>query len=77
MLGAGLASMGVPKNSILQYETAIKMGKFILIAHGSTKEVSHARAIISGTTAEVFEQHHPALAIPDERSALAKSECAA
>ena len=77
VLGAGLASMGIPKNSILQYETAIKMGRFVLIAHGSTKEVSHAREIISGTTAEAFEQHHPALSIPDGRSALAKCECAA
>jgi hypothetical protein len=31
---------------------------------------------ISGTTVEVFAQHHAALASPDKRSALAKCECA-
>jgi hypothetical protein len=76
-LGAGLYSLGIPKNSILQYETALKMGKYILIAHGSTKDVTHAREIISGTAAEAFEQHHPMLASPDGRAALAKCECAA
>jgi hypothetical protein len=77
VLGAGLYSLGIPKNSILQYETEIKMGKFVLIAHGSIKEVSHAREIISCTPAEAFEQHHAALANPERRAALAKCECAA
>src|ERR1700692_3319415 len=31
-LGAGLYSMGIPKNSIIQYETAVKSGKYVLIA---------------------------------------------
>ena len=34
-LGAGLFSMGIPRDSMLQYETAIKAGKFVVIAHGS------------------------------------------
>ena len=35
-LGAGLYGMGIPKDSILQYETALKSGKFVVIAHGVT-----------------------------------------
>ena len=35
VLGAGIYSIGIPKDSILKYETAIKGGKFVLIAHGS------------------------------------------
>ena len=73
VIGAGLYSMGIPKNSILQYETALKTGKFVLIAHGSMKEVSHARDIISRTSAQAFSQHHPVR----EFGALAKCECAA
>jgi uncharacterized membrane protein len=42
-LGAGLYSIGIPKNSILKYETAAKNGKFILIAHGTADEVSRAK----------------------------------
>ena len=34
-IGAGLYSLGIPKDSILSYETALKAGKFVLIAHGS------------------------------------------
>lgn len=51
VIGAGLFSLGIPKNSIVQYETALKTGKFVLIAHGSAKEAAHARDIISRTPA--------------------------
>ncbi len=56
-LGAALYSQGIPKNSVLQYETAIKTGKFVVIAHGTDAEVINARKIIDHTSAETFEQH--------------------
>ena len=59
-LGAGLYSMGIPKDSILQYETAVKSGKYVLIAHGSDVETVHAREIISRTNPEALEAHQPA-----------------
>ena len=65
-IGAALFSLGIPKDSILLYETALKTDKFVLIAHGSIKEVSHAREIINGTPAVAFEQHHSAHASPEE-----------
>ena len=34
-IGAGLCSLGIPKDSILRYETALKTGKFVVIAHGT------------------------------------------
>ena len=58
-LGAGLYGMGIPKNSILQYETAVKSGKYVLIAHGSDAETVHARAIISRTNPEALQEHQP------------------
>ena len=39
VLGAALADIGIPKDSILEYETEIKAGKFMLIAHGTHIEV--------------------------------------
>lgn len=45
-LGAGLYSMGIPKDSILKYETAIKAEKFILVMHGAADELSQAKAIL-------------------------------
>ena len=59
-LGAGLYGMGIPRNSILQYETAVKSGKYVLIAHGSDAETVHAREIISRTNPEALESHQPA-----------------
>ena len=59
-LGAGLYSMGIPKDSILRYETAVKSGKYVLIAHGSDVETVHAREIISRTNPEALESHQPA-----------------
>jgi hypothetical protein len=50
-LGAGLYSIGIPKNSVLKYETAIKGGKYLVIAHGTADEVARAKEIIDGTEA--------------------------
>jgi uncharacterized membrane protein len=56
-VGAGLYSLGIPKDSILQYERALKTDKFVLIAHGSLDEVTHAKEILNLTKPETLEQH--------------------
>src|ERR1035441_434805 len=38
-IGAGLYSIGIPKDSIVEYETAIKSDKFLVLAHGTADEV--------------------------------------
>jgi hypothetical protein len=48
-IGAGLYGIGIPKDSVLTYETAIKGGKFLLLAHGTAKEVTRAKDIIQTT----------------------------
>lgn len=58
-LGAGLYSLGVPKDSIIKYETSVKAGKFILIAHGSADEVEKARSILQTAGAEQVTVHTP------------------
>lgn len=57
-LGAGLYSIGIPKDSVVKYETAIKAGKFIIIAHGTADEVANAKKIIDDTEAIESEVHH-------------------
>ena len=59
-LGAGLFSLGIPKDSILQYEMALKSDKFVLIIHGSTAETTHAKQVLASTGHE-YLQHHRAL----------------
>jgi len=56
-LGAGFYSVGIPQNSILKYETEIKNGKYIVIAHGTAQEVARAREIISGGNPESQAEH--------------------
>ena len=56
-LGAGLYSLGIPKDSILQYETALKTDKFLLIAHGSVDEITGAKEILDRTKPETLERH--------------------
>ena len=48
-LGAGLYSIGIPKDSIVKYETALKSDQFLLIAHGTAAEVAKAKDIIEIT----------------------------
>lgn len=49
VIGGALASFGVPENTVVEYETEIKAGKFMLIAHGSEADVEKAREILEGT----------------------------
>ena len=58
-LGAGLFSLGIPKDSVLKYETSIKAGKFVLIAHGTADEVSRARDLLKTSGAEQLDTYEP------------------
>ena len=48
-LGAGLYSIGIPKDSIVKYETALKADQFLLILHGTAAEVAKAKNIVETT----------------------------
>lgn len=50
-LGAGLYSIGIPKDSVLKYESALKADKYVLVVHGVEDEVIAARRIITTTEA--------------------------
>src|SRR5665811_105293 len=56
-LGAGLYSIGIPKDSIMQYETALKSDKFLVIAHGTAAEVAKAKSILETTGAAQVAAH--------------------
>jgi uncharacterized membrane protein len=48
-IGAALYSIGIPKDSVVQYETAIKTDKFLVMVHGSASEVETARGVLENT----------------------------
>ena len=64
-IGAGLYGMGIPKDSILRYETALKTGKFVVIAHGSPDETAQAQKVINNTHPEAWEEHQPSHTNPE------------
>ena len=46
-IGAGLYSIGIPKDSVVTYETAIKAGQYLVVAHGTAAEAAKARNVLS------------------------------
>ena len=56
-IGAGLFSLGIPKDSIVQYESAVKAGKFVVVAHGTAEDVAKARNILSTLKPTGLDDH--------------------
>jgi len=48
-IGAGLVGMGIPKNSVVEYELALKTDKFLLMVHGASTDIEKARSILEST----------------------------
>ncbi len=45
-IGAALYSIGIPKNSVVEYEAALKADNFLVMAHGTAEEVARAKSIL-------------------------------
>jgi uncharacterized membrane protein len=56
MAGA-LTSIGIPKDSVLRYETALKANKFMLMLHGDSQEISRAQEVLKSSGLSSFEHH--------------------
>jgi uncharacterized membrane protein len=56
-LGAALCSIGIPNNSVVQYETEVKNGKLLLIVHGTHDEVERARDLLHQTQSRSTTMH--------------------
>ena len=46
-LGAALYSVGVPPDSVVQYEQAVKADGFLVIVHSAVEALTRARAILA------------------------------
>ena len=60
--GTALFSTGIPKNSVLQYETHVKNGKLLLLVHGTPEEVERAKNILDQSDANSTMVHGEQLA---------------
>ena len=68
-LGAALYGIGVPKDSVIQYESAVKADSFLAMAHGTADEIVRAKAILGTANPSSLDVHagvksaHPADAL--------------
>lgn len=56
-LGAGLYSIGIPKESVIEYETHVKAGKFVVVAHGAADEMSKTEDTLAATRHHGMKKH--------------------
>jgi hypothetical protein len=66
-IGAAFASMGIPKDSVISYETAIKADSFVVMAHGTPQEMARAKASLAEMKPTRLDMHSGlAAAVPGE-----------
>src|ERR1700735_197212 len=58
-VGAGLVSIGIPKDSVVEYETALKTDQYLLVVRDGASEVAKAREMIGTTRAVRSTLHSP------------------
>jgi hypothetical protein len=56
-LGAALYGSGIPKDSVIAYETAIKSDGFLVTAHGPVEEMARAKAVLGTVSATQVDVH--------------------
>ncbi len=56
-LGAALASIGVPKDSVIAYETALKADGFLVVVHGDAADVARGKAVLGTTRSTSVDVH--------------------
>jgi hypothetical protein len=63
-LGAALFSIGIPKDSVINYETALKADGFLVAAHGTAEDVARAKAVLNTTNPTRLDVHEGLKEVP-------------
>ena len=56
-LGAALFSIGIPKDSVIQYEETVKTDGYLVVAHGSAIEMARAKAVLESSNPTRIDLH--------------------
>jgi hypothetical protein len=56
-LGTGLLGIGIPEDSIIEYETQLKAGNYVVIAHDALVEVIKTREAFASTAHHGVQEH--------------------
>jgi hypothetical protein len=59
-LAAALYGIGVPRDSVIQYETALKTDSFLVMAHGPAAEIARAKTILATASPTHIDVHRVA-----------------
>lgn len=70
-IGAAITSIGIPHDSVLQYETAIKADDFLVMAHGRRTEVERARAVLDSMHPKKLDMHPQPATVPAPQEGVA------
>ena len=57
VIGAALFSIGIPEDSILRYEVALKSDQALVIVHGTSEDAEKAREALRATDASEVQVH--------------------
>ncbi len=69
-LGAAIYGSGVPKDSVIAYESALQADEFLIMAHGPAAEMARAKEILSGLGASRVDLHDCAVAPNSAKAAV-------
>ena len=64
-LGAALYSVDIPKDSVINYEAAVKADKFLVLARGTAEEMARAHDILKTSNPSTVEYHGGAKVLAD------------
>jgi hypothetical protein len=56
-LAGALMAVGIPRDSVLRYETALKADKFMLVVHGDAQEIRRAHELLRTSGLSSFDHH--------------------
>ena len=56
-LGAALYGIGVPKDSVIKYEAAVKADSFLVLAQGTTADITRAKAVLASANPSSLDIH--------------------
>lgn len=68
-LGAALYSIGIPKDSVIEYENALKVDSFLVVGQGTPDEMARAREILASQNPVRLDVH------PDIKDSTAAARC--
>jgi hypothetical protein len=56
-LAGALMAVGIPRDSVLRYETALKANKFMLVVHGDSQTITRAHELLKTSGLSSFDHH--------------------